>query len=49
MAGVQGAVVDELELRGPSTAGAADLVHDAHGRVFRKGLTVQRANTPVVV
>ena len=27
----------------------ADLVHDAHGRVFRNGLTVQRVNTPVVM
>ena len=26
-----------------------DLVGQAHGRVFRKGLTVQRVNTPVVM
>ena len=50
MAGVKGAVVDQLDLdRRQDSKPPADLVNDAHGRVFRKGLTVQRVNTPVVM
>ena len=49
-AGVQGAVVDEFDLdRRQNSQPLADLVEDAHGRVFRNGLTVQRVNTPVVM
>ena len=48
MAGVQGAVVDQVEPRGfERRQPATDFVDHAHGRVFRKGLTVQRTNTPV--
>ena len=48
--GVEGAVVDQLELRrGKHGEALLDLVGQAHGRVFRKGLTVQRVNTPVVM
>ena len=48
MAGVERAVVDQFEPGGLEDGEAtADFVHDVHGRVFRKGLTVQRAKTPV--
>ena len=50
VAGVEGAVVDQLELRrGKHGEALLDLVGQAHGRVFRKGLTVQRVTTPVVM
>ena len=48
--GVEGAVVDQLELsRGEGGEPLADFGFEAHGRVFRKGLTVQLLNTPVVM
>ena len=50
VAGMQGAVVDEFELLwGEGGEAAADFGVEAHGRVFRKGLTVQRVNTPVLM
>lgn len=50
VAGVEGAVVDQLKLsRGEGGEPLADFGFEAHGRVFRKGLTVQLLNTPVVM
>ena len=46
--GGERAVVDQFSPGGlEARAAPAALVHDVHGRVFRKGLTVQRAKTPV--
>lgn len=38
-----------LAARGEHGEAPLDLVGQRHGRVFRKGLTVQRVNTPVVM